>query len=62
VFVLFCVGSGLATGLIPRPSGPTDCSKIRSIRLVMNGNRPEDLLRQWKKNLSRSCNFVNSVL
>jgi hypothetical protein len=25
VFVLSCVGSGLATGLITRPRSPTDC-------------------------------------
>jgi hypothetical protein len=25
VSVFFCVGSGIATGLIPRPRGPTDC-------------------------------------
>jgi hypothetical protein len=27
VFVLSCIGSGLATGLIPRPRSPTDCLK-----------------------------------
>jgi hypothetical protein len=30
-FVLFCVGSGLATGLISLPKGPVDCLNIHSI-------------------------------
>jgi hypothetical protein len=25
VYVVLCAGSGLATGLVPRPRSPTDC-------------------------------------
>jgi hypothetical protein len=46
VFVLSCVGSGLATGLIPvQVVLPTVC-KIPSTRLILMGNMPEGLLRK----------------
>jgi hypothetical protein len=44
VFVLSCVGSSLPTGLIPRP---TACRIV--FWLILNGNRPEGLIRQRKK-------------
>jgi hypothetical protein len=43
VSVLPFVGSGLATGLIPRPRSPTDC---HSSRLILIGNRPQMLIRK----------------
>jgi hypothetical protein len=49
VFVLSCVGSGLATSWSPVQGVlPTVC-KIRSFRLILNGNRPQGLIRQRMK-------------
>jgi hypothetical protein len=39
VFV-FCVGSGLATGLITRPRSPTDCvKKIKKLKKRLRPNK-----------------------
>jgi hypothetical protein len=48
VFLLACVGSVLATGLITRPKSPRDC-KIHSSRLILMGNRPEGLMKKEKE-------------
>jgi hypothetical protein len=45
VFVLSCVGSGLCDGMNLRPMNPTSWSV--SFRLILDGNRPESLIRQW---------------
>jgi hypothetical protein len=47
VFVLSCVGGGLATGLITRPGSPTDY-KIHNSRLMLMGKMPEGLIRNVK--------------
>jgi hypothetical protein len=50
VFVLSCVGSGVATGLIPRPRSPTNCLyKIHSYILILMENTTEGLIRKKKK-------------
>jgi hypothetical protein len=41
VFVLPCVGSGLATGLIARPRSPTFCVMDAWLQINSDGNRPE---------------------
>jgi hypothetical protein len=43
VFVLSCVGSFLATGLITRPWSPPTVYKIHKSGLILMGNRPEGL-------------------
>jgi hypothetical protein len=45
VFVLSCVGSGLAIGLVTRPRSPT-VYETHSSRLILVGNRPEGLIRK----------------
>jgi hypothetical protein len=55
VSVLSCVGSGLATGLIPRPKGPTDRQSISFTisELIPNGNMPEGIIRQGERKRKR---------
>jgi hypothetical protein len=49
VLVLSSVGSGLVTGGSPYQGVlPNDC-KIYSFRFILNGNRPEGLIRRKKK-------------
>jgi hypothetical protein len=52
MFVLFSVGSGLAAGRLPvqgaMPTLPSVC-KIHSFRLILNGNRPADLICQGRR-------------
>jgi hypothetical protein len=48
-FVLSCVGSALATGWSPVQGVPPAVYKIHSLRLILNENRPEGLIRQKKK-------------
>jgi hypothetical protein len=45
VFVLACVGSGLATKLITRPRSPA-VYKIHSSRLILLESRPQGILRK----------------
>jgi hypothetical protein len=47
VCVVLCVGSSLATGLIPHPRSPTNC-KVHNSRLILLGSRPEGLIRKLK--------------
>jgi hypothetical protein len=52
VFVLFYVGSGLATGLIPPSKESCRMSimnKLHSSRIILMGNRPEGLIRKMKE-------------
>jgi hypothetical protein len=49
-FVLACVGSGLATGLIPRPRSPTDC-KNHSSRLNLHSYLPSPDWRHMSSTL-----------
>jgi hypothetical protein len=58
VFVLSCVGSGLARGLITPSKELYQLSiKIHCSALILIGNRPEDLIRQdrrrWKRKRER---------
>jgi hypothetical protein len=46
MFVLSCVGSGLATGLITRPIVQPAVYKSRDSRLILMGNRPEGLIEK----------------
>jgi hypothetical protein len=49
LFVLSCVGGGLATGWSPVQGVLPIVYKIRSWRLVLMGNRPEDTVRNVKE-------------
>jgi hypothetical protein len=52
VFVLYCVGSGLATGLSPVQGVlPTVYIRLRILEVILNGNGPEGLIRQGKRRL-----------
>jgi hypothetical protein len=58
VFVLSCVGSGLATGLITRPRSPTNC--LQDLKFQINSDRK--LARGPNvKGRRRSCMMVFSV-
>jgi hypothetical protein len=48
-FVLSCVGSGLATGLIPRPKSPTDCPQDYTFQINPEWEEAEGVSRQKKK-------------
>jgi hypothetical protein len=58
VFVLPCVGRGLATRLIPRPKSPINC-KIHSLQLILNGSKPEGLILQTKQDIPRCHKVFN---
>jgi hypothetical protein len=49
VFVLSCVGSGLAAGSSSAQGVLTIVCKIRNFKLILNENRPEGLIRQTKE-------------
>jgi hypothetical protein len=46
VFVFSCAASGLATSLSPVEGVVPTVYNIRSLRLIIMGNRPERLIRQ----------------
>jgi hypothetical protein len=50
VFVLSCVGSGLATGLITRPTVLPTVRRIHRSRLMLIGNRFQSLYERYMKN------------
>jgi hypothetical protein len=45
-FVLSCVGSGLTTGWSPVKEVLPSVYRISSFTLILNGRRPESLIRQ----------------
>jgi hypothetical protein len=45
--VLSCIGSGLATVLIPRPRSPI--YKVQVSELILNRHRPKDVILEDKK-------------
>jgi hypothetical protein len=49
VLVLFCVGSGLATGLSPSKMSCQPSVSFIISAIILNGNRPESLIRQGRR-------------
>jgi hypothetical protein len=49
VFVLSCVGSGLATGLIVLPRVLPTVYKIHTSRLILKRNRPQSQMRNLEE-------------
>jgi hypothetical protein len=45
-FVLFCVGSGFATGLITHPRNLTNAYEDPEFHINSDANRPEGLIRK----------------
>jgi hypothetical protein len=60
VFVLSCVSSEVATGLITRPRSPANCLQDHSWRLVLMMNRPEGLTGKAEKEDNKKYSAENN--
>jgi hypothetical protein len=58
VFVLSCVGSGLATALITRPRSLTECS---TVHINSDGGKPEGLIRKVEEEEEEEKKKKNSI-